>query len=127
MRSKAIEEAERKLFKAKSSKFQSFNNKNDDSKDDDSKDDDDDDDDDSNLETKDTDNSEDERTLASTMTTGFLETQFTTDMSDGPPTLSKHSSQQNMGILARDKSHRKIDIRYENLGLKVISNGKVVR
>ena len=126
MRSKAIEEAERKLFKAKSSKFQLFNNKNDDSKDDDSKDDDD-DDDDSNLETKDTDNSEDEYTLASTMTTGFLETQFTTDMSDGPPTLSKHSSQQNMGILARDKSHRKIDIRYENLGLKVISNGKVVR
>ena len=53
--------------------------------------------------------------------------QFTSDVSDGPPGLSKKLSQHNMGILAGDKSHRKIDIRYENLGLKVISNGKVVR
>ena len=105
--------------------------KNDDSKDDDSKDDDskddDSDDDDTNLDTKDTDNFDVTTTLASTMTTGFLEMQFTSDVSDGPPGLSKKLSQHNMGILAGDKSHRKIDIRYENLGLKVISNGKVVR
>ena len=141
IRAKAFKEAERKLLKAQDSEFQMKFDKNDDSKDDDSKDDDskdddskdddskddDSDDDDTNLDTKDTDNFDVTTTLASTMTTGFLEMQFTSDVSDGPPGLSKKLSQHNMGILAGDKSHRKIDIRYENLGLKVISNGKVVR
>ena len=128
---KHLKKQREKLLKAQDSEFQMKFDANDDSKHNDSKDDDskDDDSDDGGYEsdTKATDNFDVTTTLASTMTTGFLEMQFTSDVSDDPPGLSKKLSQHNMGILAGDKSHRKIDIRYENLGLKVISNGKVVQ